>query len=126
MLEYTQEFISRNAYPDYKLKRAASAGLFNMPQNSIIIQTKGKTRKTALPFGNQEHILYQFFEFTQNLKRSLEFVKFTPVSMPKNCGSTDFISFAAVFLMIITLYNRVLKHHYTAGLTPNQPSIASL
>jgi len=46
------------------------AGLIDMPKNPCIMQIWAETGKSALPFSNYSHILYQFFEFTQNLKQS--------------------------------------------------------
>ena len=37
----------------------------------IIIQTKGKAQKDGFALRNYQLILFQFFEFTQTLKRSL-------------------------------------------------------
>ena len=34
------------------------------------MQVRADPKKSALPFSNYSHILYQIFEFTQNLKRS--------------------------------------------------------
>ena len=41
-----------------------------MQKNRCIMQVRAETEKSALPFRNYLHILYQIFEFTQNLKRS--------------------------------------------------------
>ena len=41
-----------------------------MQKNPCIMQVRAEPIKSALPFRNYSHILYQIFEFTQNLKRS--------------------------------------------------------
>ena len=43
-----------------------------MPKNSCIMQIWAEPEKAALPICNYSQILYQFFSFTQNLKRSPE------------------------------------------------------
>ena len=40
----------------------------------IIIQTKGKAQKDGFALRNYQLILFQFFEFTQTLKRSLNLI----------------------------------------------------
>ena len=41
-----------------------------MPKNYCIMQIWAESGKSALPICNYSQILYQFFTFTQNLKRS--------------------------------------------------------
>ncbi len=41
-----------------------------MQKNPCIMQVRAETAQSALPIRNYSQILYQFFEFTQNLKRS--------------------------------------------------------
>ena len=48
-----------------------TAGLIDMPKNPCKMQVKAETVKFGSVLSNYSYILYQIFQFTQNLKRSL-------------------------------------------------------
>ena len=51
------------------------AGFIDMSKNFCIMQIWAESGKSALPIRNYSQILYQFFMFTQNLKRSHQNIK---------------------------------------------------
>ena len=46
--------------------------LFDMPNFSCIMQLRAENQNLVSALSNYQQILYQFFEFTQNLKQSQE------------------------------------------------------
>lgn len=41
-----------------------------MHKKACIMQIKAELKNQSLPLGNYQYVLYQFLDFTQNLKRS--------------------------------------------------------
>jgi len=71
------------------------AAPLDIPRMRIIIQTKGKAQKDGFALRNYQLILFQFFEFTQTLKRSPIIVLFIVYSSVKSniiLQDTDFLS----------------------------------
>ena len=78
----SRRYFLKNGCPDYKQCRAAP---LDIPRIRIIIQTKGKAQKDGFALRNYQLILFQFFEFTQTLKRSRKITGFTVFLELKNC-----------------------------------------
>ncbi len=78
--EYFFQWMTRKqcgTVPNYYLGQShyVRQVLIDMPGNPCIIQTRAEPEKSALPICNYSQILYRFFDFTQNLKRSLLFLR---------------------------------------------------
>ena len=73
--------------------------LFDMPNFSCIMQLRAENQNLVSALSNYQQILYQFFEFTQNLKQSQEYQDNTDrievertFSLSKRCYGMDCIT----------------------------------
>ena len=79
------------------------------------MQIWAETGKSALPIHNYSHILCQFFEFTQNLKRSLR-----KVTKLKTIFPTDDALFKMLYLAMMGATKKWTGKTWDWGPTPDQ------